>query len=145
MNIHHPAFATSHLNLYAPASNRFLCTLIVARNTHIRARVFLARIRKVGGKLDDSVFISPLRLFISARLFLIVYFLFCIPLNFVNGTDIYIYMEKYFEEEFLIVGNIVQLLVSLFHAFKRNLLCFGINRWINHLEMRLLIIFLNYF
>lgn len=51
---------------------------------------------------------------------------------------IYIYMEKYFEEEFLIVGNIVQLLVSLFHAFKRNLLCFGINRWINHLEMRLL-------
>lgn len=137
MNIHHPAFATSHLNLYAPASNRFLCTLIVARNTHIRARVFLARIRKVGGKLDDSVFISPLRLFISARLFLIVYFLFCIPLNFVNGTDIYIYGEI-FRRRIFNRGNIVQLLVSLFHAFKRNLLCFGINRWINHLEMRLL-------
>lgn len=139
MNIHHPAFATSHLNLYAPASNRFLCTLIVARNTHIRARVFLARIRKVGGKLDDSVFISPLRLFISARLFLIVYFLFCIPLNFVNGTDIYIYIYgEIFRRRIFNRRKYRSTSCFLFHAFKRNLLCFGINRWINHLEMRLL-------
>lgn len=65
------------------------CALIVARNTHTYTCVR----EKWGEKssLDDSVFISLLCLFISARLFVIIYFLFYILLNSVIRIYIYIF------------------------------------------------------